>query len=228
MKKLFIILALLPCFAFASDNKALSELTSRVLKLEEQNRRLTGKIEELEFNLRGANKDIEELEEKITELQKKPAENISNLKPAAAAMPKPEAPKTEEKPQNSSAAKDFETAFEALSNKEINKARKGFSDFVSKYQGSELAGEAYYWLGEIALGEKDYNTAAINYLKGYKTYPKGSKAADNILRTAQMLQKLGKFEEACQNITRFEREFKTANAHLKKSAAKTKLELECE
>ncbi len=212
---------------------------ARISQLEEENRKLKGNLEEMSYKvdqLETENKKLGAENSKLkTDLKKAQDESIT-IKSSA---PKPkvvieqavdEAPKIAPKPTITDATPndDFEQSFAYMTDGNIEEAKKGFISIVKKYPGSSLSGEAYYWLGEIAYDAQDYNNAAINYLKGYREYPKGTKAPENILKLALTLKELGKNDEACQNLSRFNTEFKNAHANLLAKAKAHRAELKCQ
>lgn len=174
-------------------------------------------------------------EEAEVEVEAPAGERTIRIESSKPETPKPKititgsGPALTEKPVNitESPNDDFEKAFNYMTDGFLNEAKSGFNAFVKKYPSSQLAGEAYYWLGEMAFDSKEYSIAAINYLKGYKEYPKGTKAPENILKLATTLKTMGKNDEACTNLKRFDTEFKTAHANLRAKAANDRKELKC-
>lgn len=70
-----------------------------------------------------------------------------------------------------------------------------------------MISNAYFWYGECFFKQKDYNTAAVNYLKGYKESPKGAKSSDALLKLALSLGELKKTTEACNILDKLNKEF---------------------
>lgn len=91
----------------------------------------------------------------------------------------------------------YDMAYEALQRGAYPEAEKGFQDFLSKNPSHQLAGNAQYWLGDIAFVRKDFNTAAVTFLEGYKKFPNHAKAADMIYKAGSSFGQMGKTKEAC-------------------------------
>ena len=70
-----------------------------------------------------------------------------------------------------------------------------------------LASNANYWLGETHYVRGNYPRAAQIFAKGYQENPKGSKAADNLLKLSLSLEGMGKKEDACITLRQLEKEF---------------------
>jgi tol-pal system protein YbgF len=250
MKKSFLLAfaLILPVAAIAAENNSganLAQMSAKIMQLEEDNRKLNGRIEELQF-------DIKQLDEQIQALALKPAapapeapevsdvpptNNINALgnKPAESSTPSyvTKVGETNEKyvkkvePVEDPTEQEFDKAFLNIAKEDYKQAKIDFKDFVTNYPGTELSGEAYFWLGEIAWSDKDYNSSAINYLKGYKEAPTGGKAADNIFKLAMSLKELKKKDEACKNLKRFDTEFPEAHPNLKAQAEDELQKLKC-
>lgn len=222
------------------ETSAVGDLYSRITRLEEQNRSLQGRSEELEHRIKELQKHNENLSKQLAEYKKSVDSKIeANSKEIKAQVSTPKIVLSEQettltaetKPSSlnsfSSPNTEFDLAFNLMSDQKLDEARTAFENFTKKYPNSSLSGEAYYWLGEMNFDEKDYNNAAINYLKGYRDYPKGAKAAENILKLALTLNEVGKKAEACQNLARFNTEFKNAHANLRAKAANKRKEIGC-
>ncbi|MGE4281637.1 MAG: tol-pal system protein YbgF [Magnetospirillum sp.] len=91
----------------------------------------------------------------------------------------------------------YDMAYEALQRGAYPEAEKGFQDFLAKYSSHQLAGNAQYWLGDIAYVRKDFNTAAVTFLEGYKKFSNHPKAADMIYKAGSSFGQMGKTKEAC-------------------------------
>lgn len=91
----------------------------------------------------------------------------------------------------------YDGAYAAAQAGDYATAESGFQAFLSKNPGHPLAGNAQYWLGDIAYSKKDFGTAAATFLDGYKKFPKHTKAPDMIYKAGSSFGQLGKKKEAC-------------------------------
>lgn len=91
----------------------------------------------------------------------------------------------------------YDAAYAAAQAGDYATAQAGFQDFLAKNPNHALAGNAQYWLGDIAYSKKDFNTAAATFLEGYKKFPKHTKAPDMIYKAGSSFGQLGKKKEAC-------------------------------
>lgn len=111
---------------------------------------------------------------------------------------------------------EYDDAYYYIKQKKYKDAQDAFKLFVDKYSDTDLAGNAYYWLGEIQFMKKAYDKSAVEYLKGYQASIRGSRAADNLLKLGKSLAKLEKRKEACTTFLKLKKEFPKASNQIKK------------
>ena len=121
----------------------------------------------------------------------------------------------------------YDAAFKLLREANYPAAETALRAFIQRYPKDPLAGNAQYWLGETYFVRKDYTNAAAVFADGYQKYPKGGKAADNLLKLGMSLAQLGQKANACQAFARLERDFPTAPASIKDRAGEEKKRLGC-
>src|SRR5438132_3323163 len=75
-------------------------------------------------------------------------------------------------------------------------ARQLFNEFLAKYKGDELAGNAQYWLGETYYAEKRWNEAIVEFQKVLKEHKKSEKTPDALLKIGMSFQAQGDCKNA--------------------------------
>jgi tol-pal system protein YbgF len=70
-----------------------------------------------------------------------------------------------------------------------------FSDYIKFYPNTDLAGNCYYYLGEIQFKQGNYQQAAQSYDQVLQNFPSGNKAASAQLKKGFALVELGKQDE---------------------------------
>ena len=121
----------------------------------------------------------------------------------------------------------YNYAFGLLRQADYAGAEQALRAFIQRYPNDPLAGNAQYWLGETYYVRKDYNNAAAVFAEGYQKYPKGGKAADNLLKLGMSLGQLGQKADACRAFARLDRDFPSAPSNVKERAADEKKRLGC-
>lgn len=152
-----------------------------------------------------------------------PEKDLKKLLPAQpAAAPAPAAPAVAKTPQAM-----YEEAYAAAQRGDYASAERGFTDFLAKNGNHELAGNANYWLGDIAYSKKDFGAAAGTFLEAYKKYPKHGKAPDMIYKAGSAFGQMGKKKEACTAFTILFNDHPNMPDRVKRAAVAEKQKYEC-
>jgi tol-pal system protein YbgF len=106
-----------------------------------------------------------------------------------------------------SAQDQYNYAMGLLTQANYPAAEQAMRGFVQHFPADPLAGNAQYWLGETFYVRKDYASAATAFAQGYEKYPKGPKAADDLLKLGMSLTALNQKADACRSYQRLEHDF---------------------
>lgn len=93
---------------------------------------------------------------------------------------------------------------------EFDLAEASFRDFLTRFPGDELAGNAQYWLGESLYARGNYRDAADAFLKGFNNYPDSAKAPDSLYKLGMSLKELGQTDAACSTFAELPRRYPRA------------------
>lgn len=74
-------------------------------------------------------------------------------------------------------------------------ATQEFSDYIKFYPNTDLAGNAYFYLGEIQFRQGKYDAAAQSYDQVLQNFPSGNKAASAQLKKGFALIEMGKQDD---------------------------------
>jgi tol-pal system protein YbgF len=74
-------------------------------------------------------------------------------------------------------------------------ALQEFSDYIKFYPNTDLAGNCYYYLGELQFKQANYQAAAQSYDQVLQNFPSGNKAASAQLKKGFSLLELGKQDD---------------------------------
>jgi tol-pal system protein YbgF len=121
----------------------------------------------------------------------------------------------------------YDAAYAAAQAGDYATAESGFQDFLAKNPGNPLAGNAQYWLGDIAYSKKDFGTAAATFLDAYKKFPKHTKAPDMIYKAGSSFGQLGKKKEACTAFAILFADHPQMPDRVKRAAVAEKQKFEC-
>ncbi len=79
-------------------------------------------------------------------------------------------------------------------------ALQEFSDYIKFYPNTDLAGNCYFYLGEIQFRQGNYQQAAQSYDQVLQNFPSGNKAASAQLKKGFALIELGKQDDGVSDL----------------------------
>ncbi|MGI9522374.1 MAG: tol-pal system protein YbgF [Hyphomicrobiaceae bacterium] len=125
------------------------------------------------------------------------------------------------------AQEDYEVAYGLLLQQDYQAAKEALAEFIARYPGHELTGNAQYWLAETHYVRGQYKEAAAAFLKGYREYRRSAKAPDSLLKLAMSLDQLGQRAAACSSLGELQQTFPRAANHVKRRAGQERRRLQC-
>ena len=105
--------------------------------------------------------------------------------------------------------------------------RRGLEDVRCATPNDPLAGSAQYWLGETYYARGRYAEAASAFAEGYKSYPKGTKAADDLLKLGMSLARANQKQNACVALAQLDHDFPNPGSAIKEQRIAEKKRLGC-
>ncbi|MEM9010358.1 MAG: tol-pal system protein YbgF [Pseudomonadota bacterium] len=186
--------------------------------LEEELRRLTGQVEQLQNDVRRMADDggrrYGDLEFRLTELEGGDVSLLGDNEPLGGGLTPPPGsePTTEPAfPAGAQVAATEQNAFDdarrLLEGGDRAAAADAFRRFLSDFPDGPLTFEARYWLAEAQFAQNDWDGAARNYLESFSGSPAGPQASDALLKLGIALGRLGQFDEACLTLDETLRRF---------------------
>ena len=216
---------------------------ARFADLEEQLRQLTDQVERATFGLRRLDETlslaIRDIEERLAAVETAAAPAVRP--PSGADMPETDSPGAGDTPQppgpstpaaaapgpggpppalapppapETTPEEEYERAFALLQRADYTAAEAALRDFVARRPDHDLAGNAWYWLGETHYARRDYERAAVAFARGYRGFPAGRKAPDNLLKLGMAWAALGQTGDACATFAKLRDEHGDASALL--------------
>jgi tol-pal system protein YbgF len=127
----------------------------------------------------------------------------------------------------STPAQQYNYAFGLLKQADYDNAEPAFRAFIEQHPHDPLAASAQYWLGETYYARARYLDAATVFAEGYKRYPKGPKAAEELLKLGMALGHANQKQNACVALAQLDHDFPRPGAAIKERAAAEKKRLGC-
>jgi tol-pal system protein YbgF len=106
-------------------------------------------------------------------------------------------------------------------------AEEALKSFVQQHPNDALTGNAQYWIGETYYQRERYADAAVAFAEGYKRYPKGPKAADDLLKLGMSLSRANQKQNACITLAQIDRDFPNPGNTIKERVRDEKKKLGC-
>ncbi len=95
-------------------------------------------------------------------------------------------------------SRQFDSAMNLLARAQYPEAGAAFRAYADNHpDDDELAPQALYWVGSIAMMQQDNAGAARAFAEALKKYPKSSRAADSMLKMGQALVAQGQTSSGC-------------------------------
>ncbi len=226
----------------------LADLTARVDTLEQQQRTLTGAVEEAQNRLRLLSdafaKYRGDTDFRLNAIEHPPVP-AADAPPAAApaALPAPARPadkpaKAAAKPAPTPAASkaaalpvedQWRAAYALYTAKDYDKAEGAMTDFLAANPKAARASNAQYWLGRAYFAQDRFAEAAKAFLDGYKNYADGDRAPDSLLWLGKALTSLKKAKQACSALDELASVYGAKlTPALKSAAAKARSDAKCD
>jgi TolA-binding protein len=220
-----------PSRGSAASGDLVQQLLGRVQELEEENRRLRGRLDVADNNDRQIRAEIEklrgDLDFRLQALEKGAGRPAATRPPqpgpaaqaqAPASQPPSNAPRTAEKAiadgQAALARRDFPTAEAAA--REAIRARPG-----------PRAQDASLLLGDALMGKRDFQNAALAYDEAFNRNRQGGRAPEAMIGLANAFQGFGARREACETLDNLRSNFPNLSGPQAERAADSRRRAQC-
>lgn len=175
-------------------NRMSTAVSSLEKRLSEQNADSASKVEDLSGQVQALHDSLDELKSRLAKVSQQLDEmnaGRENLGATSGAPPPPQAPPPDLLYNN--ALRDFTAARYPLSGQE-------FTDYLRYYPGQDKAGNAQFYLGDIAYRQGNFEQAVREYDKVLEQYPGNNKAAAAQLKKGYALVELGQKDAAIKEL----------------------------
>jgi tol-pal system protein YbgF len=177
-----------------SMNKVATSMTALQGSLEKLQSENGGKVDQLSGQIQALNDSIDELKARLAKVSKQledleaAQQNQAAAQAAAQAQQQALAQAPPPDVLYKNALRDYNSGNNDL-------AKQEFSDFVKFYPSTDLAGNAFFYLAEIAYKQGDFQGAVKNYDQVLQNFPTGNKAPSADLKKGLALIELGQKDD---------------------------------
>jgi tol-pal system protein YbgF len=146
---------------------------------------------------------------------------------AAPSRPSTEPASTEPPPAGGSVNEQFNRAFGLVKQADYANAETALRAFIEAHPNDPLAGNAQYWLGQTYFARNKFPDAASAFAEGYKRFPKGSKAPEDLLYLGISLAKADQKKNACLALDQLAAAFPNPAPAIRERAGAEKKRIGC-
>ena len=171
-------------------NKAAAAVTNLQNSLQKQQGDVGSRVDQLSGQLQSLNDTLDELKARLGKVSKQLEDMQSSQQNLASQQPQQQRQSQAPPPDvlYSNALRDYQAGKNDLATQE-------FSDYVKYYPNTDLAGNSYFYLADIAFKQGNYQQAVKSYDQVLQTFPDGNKAAAAELKKGLSLLELGQRDE---------------------------------
>ncbi len=175
-------------------NKATGALTALQATLQKQQGDSATHVDQLSGQIQSLNDTLDELKARLAKVSKQLEDMQSSQQSLAAQQATTQA---QQQAAASAPPPDvlYNNALRDYNGDKNDLATQEFSDYIKYYPNTDLAGNCYFYLGEIQFRQGNYQQAAKSYDQVLQNFPTGNKAASAQLKKGFSLLELGKQED---------------------------------
>jgi tol-pal system protein YbgF len=175
-------------------NKISTALGNLQGTLEKQSGDSSGKVDQLSGQIQALNDTLDELKVRLAKVSKQ----LEDMQAAQQSLAANQAQQQQQQQAIASAPPPdvlYNNALRDYNGAKNDIALQEFSDYVKFYPNTDLAGNSYFYLGEIQFRQGNYQAAAQSYDQVLQNFPSGNKAASAELKKGFSLIELGKQDD---------------------------------
>ena len=175
-------------------NKVAAALNALQLTLQKQQADGGSKTDALSGQIQALNDTMDEIKVRLAKVTKQ----LEDMQAAQQSLAAQQTQQQQQQQQLASAPPPdvlYNNALRDYNGGKSDLATQELSDYIKFYPNTDLAGNSYYYLGEIQFRAGNYQQAAQNYDQVLQNFPSGNKAASAQLKKGFALIELGKQDE---------------------------------
>jgi tol-pal system protein YbgF len=180
-------------------NKVANALTTMQSIIQKQQADSGAKADQLSGQVQALNDTMDELKARLAKVSKQLEDMQANQQSLAATQ---SAAQAQQQAMASAPPPDvlYNNALRDYNGGKNDLALSEFSDYVKFYPNTDLAGNCYFYLGEIQFRQSNYQQAAQSYDQVLQNFPSGNKAASAQLKKGFALIELGKQDDGVNEL----------------------------
>jgi tol-pal system protein YbgF len=175
-------------------NKVANAINALQQTLQKQQTDGGGKIDQLSGQIQALNDTMDELKTRLAKVSKQ-LEDMQSAQQSLGAQQAQQQAQQQAMAQAPPPDVLYNNGLRDYNGGKNDLALQEFSDYIKFYPNTDLAGNSYYYLGEIQFRQGNYQQAAQSYDAVLQNFPSGNKAASAQLKKGFALIELGKQDD---------------------------------
>jgi len=180
-------------------NKVAAALASLQASLQKQQGDSSTHVEQLSGQIQSLNDSLDELKARLAKVSKQ-LEDMQSSQQSTAAQAAQQQAQQQALAQAPPPDVLYNNALRDYNGAKNDLAIQEFSDYIKYYPNTDLAGNCYFYLGEIQFRQGNYQQAAQSYDQVLQNFPTGNKVASAQLKKGFSLIELGKQDDGVQEL----------------------------
>jgi tol-pal system protein YbgF len=180
-------------------NKVAAALNNLQLTLQKQQADSGTRVDQVSGQIQALNDTMDELKVRLAKVTKQLEDMQSTQQSLAATQAQQQA---QQQAQAQAPPPDvlYNNALRDYNGGKNDLALQEFSDYIKFYPNTDLAGNSYFYLGEIQFRQGNYQQAAQSYDAVLQNFPTGNKVASAQLKKGFALIELGKQDDGVSEL----------------------------
>jgi tol-pal system protein YbgF len=180
-------------------NKVVTALNGLQATLAKQQGDAGGKIDQLSGQIQALNDTMDELKARLAKVSKQ-LEDMQATQQSLTAQQAQQQAQQQAIAQAPAPDVLYNNGVRDYNGGKNDLALQEFSDYIKFYPNTDLAGNAYFYLGEIQYKQGNYQQATQSYDAVLQNFPSGNKAASAQLKKGFALIELGKQDDGVSEL----------------------------
>jgi len=180
-------------------NKVANALNGLQTGLQKQQNEGGSKVDQLSGQIQSLNDSLDELKARLAKVSKQLEDMQAAQQSLGAQQVQQQA---QQKAMSDAPPPDvlYNNAVRDYNGNKNDLSLQEFSDYIKFYPNTDLAGNCYFYLGEIQFRQGNYQQAAQSYDAVLQNFPSGNKAASAQLKKGFSLIELGKQDDGVSEL----------------------------
>ena len=177
-----------------ASNKTTAAINALQNTLQKQQGDAAGRVDQLSGQIQALNDTMDELKVRLAKVSKQ-LEDMQSQQQSIAASQKAAQDQAQAQAQAPPPDVLYANALRDYNGGNNDLASKEFADYVKFYPNTDLAGNAYFYMGELQFRGGNFQQAVTSYDQVLQNFPSGNKAASAQLKKGFALIELGQKDD---------------------------------